>query len=115
MRAKSVYQSDASGSLRIVETTQVITSLLLLPHGVKDYNWTFCVEKEGFLTVIGTVYDAYPGEKMEIWITLRTGERADVCNDYDNIHYHEGVPIPEIKTNGGVVSGVYEVFSKLEK
>lgn len=112
-RQRAVHVESAGVDELTVFTETVATEILLplVPHGVPAYNWSFCVEAEDYKTLIGTVSNVEPGDKIELDLVLHPGESLPVCADYERLPNHRGTPVGEIESSAGRVYGVYEVDS----
>src|SRR3954468_24937064 len=60
-RGVTVVAADLQGTVAFSETIASEVMMPLVPHGVPAYNWSFCVEAEGYKTVVGTVSSVQPG------------------------------------------------------
>jgi hypothetical protein len=113
LRGSAILQPDLQGTVRITETSHTEVIMPLVPHGVPAYNWTFCIQAENFLTLIGTINNVEPGDAIELHIPLHQGASAAVCDQYDRLHFHHGQPRTDIEDADAHLNGVYEVQPQL--
>lgn len=100
-----VLISDADGKIVIVEETFDETVMPLVMHGDPEYNWSYYVLKEGYVTVAGGIRYADKGEVIPIEITMREGvsRRFDTFTDFEL--YILTMP----RSNDGPIEGPVEI------
>lgn len=107
--AEASYSGDAEGRISSPEEVDSETVAPLLPHGVSEHHWSFCVTVPGYRTLIGSLGDLVSGEALRLILPLTSGESAPVCDDYRGLHTHRGAPRADIAAQNAKLSGVYEV------
>jgi hypothetical protein len=68
--------TDAAGCAEVASRTESETTFPLMMHGVGEHHWTWCVEKDGALTVVGGMWKAKPGEIFDAGVKLTAGPRV---------------------------------------
>ena len=108
-RSVVTVATASQGTVSFAESTETEIMVLVLPHGMPAYNWTFCVEAADYKTLIGTVHDVAPGERITVSLTLPEGKSLRVCDNFERLPSHPGTPVEEVQHTGGEVQGVYVV------
>ena len=106
--------TDMQGIATFTETIATEVIMPLVPHGVPAYNWYFCIESDGYKTLIGTLSDVEPGATVEGNLILHRGESFPVCADYERLPDRPGTPVDAVEFSGGRAHGVYEVDAVAE-
>ncbi len=83
------YLSDYNGKIVIKQIIKKECIYPLMMHGIPFYNWTYCICKDDYITLIGSIYNVRRDDKFHIPIMLRKGKSVKICSDYDKIMRYE--------------------------
>jgi hypothetical protein len=99
------FESGPTGSITIDQETAREMIMPLMMHGIPFYNWTYTIERDGYVTQAGSIYGIEKDEKVAIAIELGDGSTVHL-DDFEQVIV---LDLSMQRSNGGQLGGPIEV------